>query len=519
MLNLNITFNKNLLIFGLILVLLGQAVVLYFPTPQIPKADRESNLGVKYQRLTTSAKFFVVLFFINFLFFYFLYFLLILSGDIELNPGPIYGHNYVVNYANKFENNLKIFHVNARSLSKKHQSLSMIINDFGKNCIYGISETWLKDTDNDQLFNADGANFTCFRNDRDEKTGGGVAFIFPKSLSPRTRQDLCFLGNTFQSLWVEFFLRGKSYLINISYNPCRKHANLFLEGLAQGIDKAIVEGKPIIMMGDYNLDYMVKSDRNCLETIFTPYDLIFTNKKEPTRVANKRSLLHYLIIDSSIKYTKTFIFDCPIITDHFAQLIVLDILNAGKSIPIKKTFFDKKHYNVSAFQKTLNNLNWDCLKMCEDPEDMLIRINEMMSYAIKKHAPQKTVFIRNDKPLSSLSTNFVSKETRRKAFKMQEFLKTEKFETYKSLKKGFLSNYCSDFDNYQRQLIEATESSRLRWNLINETLHCKKTKASVTALRNSFGDILTDNQKICNFLNYKFSKLGEFFTKEQKQIF
>ena len=128
-----------------------------------------------------------------------------------------------------------------------------------------------------------------------EKRLGVLPLSSPKSLSPRTRQDLCFLGNTFQSLWVDFFLRGKSYLINISYNPCRKHANLFLEGLAHGIDKAVVEGKPIIMMGDYNLDYMVKSDRNCLETIFTPYDLIFATKKranqsskqtQPTRLFN-----------------------------------------------------------------------------------------------------------------------------------------------------------------------------------------------------------------------------------------
>ena len=70
--------------------------------------------------------------------------------------------------------------------------------------------------------------------------------------------------------------------------------------------------------------------------------------------------------------------------------------------------------------------------MCEDPEDMLIRFNDMVSYAIKKHAPQKTVFIRNDKPLSSISKKFLSKETRRKAFKMEELLKTDKFGTYKS---------------------------------------------------------------------------------------
>ena len=137
-------------------------------------------------------------------------------------------------------------------------------------------------------------------------------------------------------------------------------------------------------------------------------------------------------------------------------------------------------------------------------------------HMLSKNMRLKKQFLYETISLYPLYPNiFFSKETRRKAFKMQEFLKTEKFETYKSLKKGFLSNYCSDFDNYQRQLIEATESSRLRWNLINETLHCKKTKACVTAVWNSFGDILTDNQKICNFLNYKFSKLGEFFTNKE----
>ena len=58
-----------------------------------------------------------------------------------------------------------MFHVNAQSLIKKSLTLEDITKDLGKNTIYGISETWLKETDDLKLWENNQNNFKTFRAD------------------------------------------------------------------------------------------------------------------------------------------------------------------------------------------------------------------------------------------------------------------------------------------------------------------------------------------------------------------
>ena len=54
-------------------------------------------------------------------------------------------------------------------------------------------------------------------------------------------------------------------LINIIYNPQKKHYKSFLEELSTSIDYAITEKKPLVLMGDYNINYFDKGERECLD--------------------------------------------------------------------------------------------------------------------------------------------------------------------------------------------------------------------------------------------------------------
>ena len=93
-----------------------------------------------------------------------------LSGDVETNPGP--QDNFKA-LAKLFQNNtkyLKSFLVNAQSLIKKKLTPEDITKDLGTNTIYGISETWLKETDDLKLWKNNPSNFKRFRADRDMPT-------------------------------------------------------------------------------------------------------------------------------------------------------------------------------------------------------------------------------------------------------------------------------------------------------------------------------------------------------------
>ena len=72
-------------------------------------------------------------------------------------------------------------------------TLQDIAKDLETNTIYGISGTWLKETDDLKLWKNNPNNFKTFRADRDKLTkdcGGGVMLMIPSSLNPKVRHDL-----------------------------------------------------------------------------------------------------------------------------------------------------------------------------------------------------------------------------------------------------------------------------------------------------------------------------------------
>ena len=129
-------------------------------------------------------------------------------------------------------------------------TLEDITKDLGTNTIFGISETWLKETDDLKLWKNNPNNFKTFRADRDTLTkecGGGVMLIIPSSLTPKVRNDLNNMNKkNFESLWVECSVNNNSSnkqkrLISVSYNPNKSLYYQFLEELSVSIDHAIVE--------------------------------------------------------------------------------------------------------------------------------------------------------------------------------------------------------------------------------------------------------------------------------------
>ena len=140
-----------------------------------------------------------------------------------------------------------------------------MMNDLGDNTIFAFSETWLKETDDERAWQLKEKIFKTFRCDRksnEKQQGGGVMNIAPKHLNPKLRQGLNKLNpNYFESLWIECNLitdlsNQRKRLINVSYNPRKSRYIDFLEELSCSIELAMVENKPITLMGDYNIDYL-----------------------------------------------------------------------------------------------------------------------------------------------------------------------------------------------------------------------------------------------------------------------
>ena len=133
-------------------------------------------------------------------------------------------------------------------------------------------------------------------------------------------------------------------LINISYNPHKHHYRQFLEEFSTSMDYAITEIKPLVLMGDYNENFLNKNERECLETILIPYGPYVMNKELPTRVVGtSKTLIDYIITDHLNAETfETHVSDTPFRTsknkpiDHRATSIISDFqINTNKNVTVK----------------------------------------------------------------------------------------------------------------------------------------------------------------------------------------
>ena len=68
--------------------------------------------------------------------------------------------------------------------------------------------------------------------------------------------------------------------------------------------------------------------------------------------------------------------------------------------------------------------------------------------------------------------------------------------------------------DYSSNLLETFKSSRKTWNFINNLRNTKSEKSRISALINSFGELITEDKKIANLLNYTFSHLGDYYEKK-----
>lgn len=199
-----VTYNKfHLLLFALLISMLHKPNVCGTPCLSLILALQRSNemyknIKVPYTRLFTSSR--NIVFTRNCFIFlsiavlsHWILALILLSGDIEINPGPdsVEGstdssHNNSTTSYEMFSNHLSIFHLNIQSIVPK---MDMIRSEADAYDVLVFSESWLKPKVNNDSVSIE--NFLPpFRTDRCDRLGGGVVIYVRESLLCKRRTDL-----------------------------------------------------------------------------------------------------------------------------------------------------------------------------------------------------------------------------------------------------------------------------------------------------------------------------------------
>ena len=276
-------------------------------------------------------------------------------------------------------------------------------------------------------------------------------------------------------------------------------------------------------MGDYNINFLNKNERECLETILIPYGLYVMNKKFPTRVVgSSKTLIDYIITDHLKAETfETHVSDTPFRTsknkpiDHRVTSIISDFqINTNKKVIVKE-IFDKKNYRKDLFCRDLESSDWSRFYRQNSAEDMFSVFSNIFERSLEKCVTKRKVFIRNDKSSITIQNSWIENEIKKMFAKMKEFMHPDDI-SYNLIQQNFCEKLNENRLSHKTNIFKQLQSDRQKWNFINEARNSRRCKTEIVSLKNSFGDIITDQKKIVNLLNYRFSKLGDYIGSKQK---
>jgi hypothetical protein len=224
-----------------------------------------------------------------------LLFIILLCGDIELNPGYINQIDSDINsYCQQFNKlkGIKIMHFNARSIGNKIDEFRILCVKFRPN-ILCITETWTKPDLDEYLFRIDG--YILHQKFRADGNGGGVA-IYVKTNS-NFIVNRVFEETNLELLCLEVKQTNcKSFLITCVYRPANRD-ECFWEDFENFLN--YFSKKEVIILGDFNIDSLnpinkswlkAMKDKNLTQLIKCPtrisqtssscIDHIYSNKTE-----------------------------------------------------------------------------------------------------------------------------------------------------------------------------------------------------------------------------------------------
>lgn len=235
----------------------------------------------------------------EYFYFIWIHLLLILSGDVETNPGPV-----------ELKHSLSVLHTNIRSIRNK---LNYIKDEFLDYDILCFTETHLDaniSTDESLLIH----NYDSpYRKDRTNHGGGLLVYINSNLVHERVNELEQFWD---ECIWFKIKQKSNMYLIGLFYSPKTSDRNFF-ERLNQNLEKAMELTKNVIVLGDLNEDLLLANNYNLKNVMLVNSMQNIIN--EPTR---GRALLDAILVNFD-----QIVLDCGILTipseisDHNATFI------------------------------------------------------------------------------------------------------------------------------------------------------------------------------------------------------
>ena len=323
--------------------------------------------------------------------------LLILAGDIELNPGPgsVTAHTAPPAAGT---NAISVYHANVRSLKKQLGDLRACAPALERHDVVAFSETWLNDTVATPELELGFDQHTWFRRDRGS-LGGGVACAVRTSLLPLRLPDP---ADT-EMLLVR--LRSASVTLAVCYRPPNN------DGAMDRIAAALSAVQPldcrIVVVGDFNLPELHWSPGAGVTDGAAPDLRRVTSRAakfvdmcdllglkqwvcQPTRGDNILDLVLTRRMPA-----QAFVRDGLLVSDHRETIATLSTPVSRRPVVNRRTALNYKRADFDGLRRSLSLIPWGLLDDV-GADEAVDTFYTLLESAIADHVP--TVILRRRLP-------------------------------------------------------------------------------------------------------------------------
>ena len=323
----------------------------------------------------------------------FLKMLLLLSGNVELNPGPTQNEGVNLPKTNDYEifkrRGMHFLHLNINSILPKIDELRLIAKNVNPS-VLGLTETKLHSSVFDEEIKIDG--YSLERSDRNRK-GGGVACFIKDDLSYNIREKF---SDEIESIVLDIMLpKTKPILIGVVYRPPDKMD--FLEHFSEAIvNSENFDNQEVYILGDFNINvrnncHLAKSYKEIcslhgLKQIIDSF----------TRICEKTStLIDHILTNSTENILQSGVLEIAL-SDHYAIYCTRKVQ--------RQKFHKHNYVNIRSLKNYSKNLLVEELSAIQFPDYSLYDSVDKayddfigkITMVFDKIAPFKKVFLKNN---------------------------------------------------------------------------------------------------------------------------
>ena len=272
--------------------------------------------------------------------------LLLLAGDIELNPGP---------------KKLSICQLNVRSLGDKLSAIRTSLA--GKYDIIAITETHLSTNSNIDLGIHGYQPF--IRLDRPNRGGGGIGVYVSNNLSFKRIYNL--ETPSLEAIWLTVRSNNNKFLLCVCYRPPDLPVS-FWDDFQTQLDLAKQVHHNILITGDLNAD--PNSTNGPYLDRFSAHNHLEILVHEPTRITEHSATILDQFLSNMVPYISNVKVLTPVSTnDHSTISLLLDFHSYKEKCYSRKVWYYKKA-DFSAFRTKLSIFNWDICFQSNNIDDV-----------------------------------------------------------------------------------------------------------------------------------------------------